>query len=180
MKLKLLRLIGAAVLLSSGSGLALADTVGFIPSAGSVTPGTTFTVDIAGTDFTALAGGVINLGFDSTHLQINSISIDPRFDFLPDGGGPAGVNVWPGIAFDTFDNAPAVGVFTIATITLAVLVEGVSELVIQDSSQFFNVELQLDPILTPVTITSVPVPAAAWLLGSSLLGLVVVARKRNS
>jgi len=180
MKTKLLRLVGAAVLLSSSGGVALADAVGFTSSAGSVVPGATLTVDIVGTGFTELAGGVIDIGFDNTHLQINSVSIDPHFDFQPDGGAPAVGNGWADVGFDTFANAPAVGVFTIATITLTALVEGVSALVIQDSSEFFSVTEQLDPILTPGTISSVPVPAAAWLFGSSLLGLIVVARKRNS
>jgi hypothetical protein len=179
MNTHLLRLIGTAALLFSSSGVALADTVGFNPSASIVAPGDTFSVDIVGIDFTELSGGVIDLGFDSDHVQINEVRIDPYFDFLPDGGGPAAGDVWPGIGFDVFVNDPAVGDFTIATIDLTAL-SGTSNLVVLDSSEFFSTTAQLDPTLTPGTINLVPVPAAVWLFGSGLLGLIGVARKKET
>ena len=54
MKTKLLQLIGAAALLLSGSGVALADTVGFNPETSNVNVGDMFSVDIVG-EFTEQA-----------------------------------------------------------------------------------------------------------------------------
>ena len=172
MKTKLLQLISATVLLLGSGGMALAATVGFSPDPVNVNVGVPFDVDIIGIDFTELAGGTFDIGFDSTHLQINSVSIDPYFDFLPEIGGPASGDIWPGVGFDVFANDPAAGDFTIATINLTGLGAGTPGLVILNS-QFFSTTELLDPTLLP----GVPVPAAVWLFGSGLLGLVGVARR---
>jgi len=179
MNKKLLQLIGATALLFSSGGAALADTVSFNSNPAFVNPGDTIDVDIVGIGFTELSGGTFDLGFDSAHLQINSVSIDPYFDFLPDGGGPAAGDVWPGIGFDVFANAPAAGDFTIATINLTALVAGTSDLVILNS-EFFSATELLDPVLLSGTVNSVPVPAAVWLFGSGLLGLIGIARRKTS
>lgn len=42
----------------------------------------------------------------------------------------------------------------------------------------YSVQMVADPILAPV-VTAVPVPAAAWLLGSGLIGLVGVSRRKQ-
>lgn len=178
MATKLLQLIGAAILLFSVSGVVMATTVGFSPSPINVAPGETFNVDIIGIDFTELSGGTFDLGFDSAHLQINSVSINPYFDFLPDGGGPTVGDVWSNIGFDVFVNAPAVGDFTIATINLTALGSGASNLDILNS-QFFSATALLDPTFMPGAVSTVPVPAAVWLFGSGLLGLVGVARRKT-
>ena len=176
---KMLRLVGAVALFFS-SGLALADTVGFNPSPSIVAPSETFNVDIVGIGFTELSGGVIDLGFDSTNVQINSVTIDPFFDFLPDGGGPAVGDIWSGIAFDVFANAPATGDFTIATINLTAIGSAASSLTILPTSAFFSTTAQLAPILTDGSISAVPVPAAVWLFGSGLLGLIGIARRKSA
>lgn len=185
MKTQLLRLIAATALLFSTGGVVLADTVDFNPNVSGVAPkifvGDMFSVDIVG-DFTELAGGVIDLGFDSAILRVDSVDIDPYWDFFPDGGGPAVGNVWPDIGFDVFGNDPATGTFTIATINLTALAEGSSSLSVLAASEFFSALDLLDPtrIDGTVIVSAVPVPAAGWLFGSGLLGLVGVARKKIS
>ena len=101
------------------------------------------------------------------------------YEFLPDGGGLLSPGLWGTIGFDTFGTAPT-GNMTIATIDLTALTAGTSSLVIQNSQFFDDVSTQLDPTLDAGAISSVPVPAAAWLFGSGLLGLVGVARKKTS
>jgi len=181
MKTQLLRLIAATALLFSTGGVALAATVGFNPDPAIANPGSTITVDIVGTDFIdPLAGGTFDFSFDSAQVQINSVTINTAvYEFLPDGGGLLSPGLWGTIGFDTFGTAPT-GNMTIATIDLTVLTAGTSSLVIQNSQFFDDVSTQLDPTLDAGAISSVPVPAAAWLFGSGLLGLVGVARKKTS
>jgi hypothetical protein len=178
-KSKLLHFISSVALLCSCSGVAIADTVGFTATnPDPVGIGEAFTISIVGTGFTELSGGVIDLGFDSTHVQIDNVVVDPYFDFFPDGGGPAAGDTWPGIGFDVFGNDPATGDFTIATITATVLTAGISNLTILGTSEFFSTTALLSPVLDVGTISSVPVPAAIWLFGSGLLGLIGIARKK--
>jgi hypothetical protein len=199
---KLLRALGAAALFLSSSGMALSatTTVGFNPSESNVNVGQIFTVDIVGSNFTALddypelAGGVIDLGFNTSGnvLAIESLVVtDPPvvvnsaiFDFLPDGGGPETGSpyptTWPGIAFDTFANDPATGDFKIATISFRAVAPGTTSLVILPSSQFFSSTAQIFPITPNGTVNVVPVPAAVWLFGTGLLGLIGIARRKTS
>jgi len=179
MKTQLLRLIAATALLFSTGGVVLADTVDFNPGTKDVGVGDSFSVDIAG-DFTELSGGVIDLGFDSAILRVDSVVIDPYWDFLPEGGGPAVGDVWPEIGFDVFVNDPATGTFTIATINLTALALGSSSLSVLAASEFFSTSDTLSPTRIDGTVNVVPVPAAVWLFGSGLLGLVGVARKKTS
>ena len=180
----LLRALGTAALLFGSSGMVLASTVGFNPDPKDVMVGDTFTVDIVGSDFTELSGGVIDLGFDSALLTIDSVAVNTAvFDFLPDSGGPAVGDTWSGIGFDTFANDPASGTVTIATITLTSRTPGgTAHLSILGSSEFFSTTAQLFPTLGigTVNISNVPVPAAVWLFGSGLLGLIGVARRKAS
>jgi hypothetical protein len=178
-----LRALGVAALLLSSNGVALADTVSFTPDPKDVMVGNTFTVDIVGNNFTELAGGTIDLGFDSSLLTVDSVAVNSAlFDFLPDGGGPAVGNTWPGIDFDSFANDPATGTFTIATMTLTAGAEGTSSLTILGSSQFFSATAQLTPTLLDgtVNISVVPVPAAVVLFGSGLLGFLGISRRKKA
>lgn len=186
MKIQLLRLI-AALLLGSG-GVALADTVDFNPGTSDVKVGDTIFVDIVG-DFTepGLAGGNIDLGFNNEILTIDSVEVNSTlFAFDPDGGGPAIGNVWPDIFFDVDtiinEDPPATGTFTIATITLTAIAEGTSSLMILGGSNFFSTTAALSPTLFDgtVNVSAVPIPAAVWLFGSGLLGLVGLARRKTS
>jgi len=181
MKTKLLQLIGATALLFGTGGVAQADTVGFNPDPANVMVGDMFSVDIVG-DFTELVGGEIDLGFDSATLRIDSVVIDPHWDFDPASGGPADGNIWPGIFFDIdFGTEPATGNFTIATINLTALAEGSSNLVVLNSF-FADTSVELFPTLIDgtVNVSAVPIPAAVWLFGSGLLGLIGVARRKVS
>ena len=178
---KQLKLVGVLLFSILFNTSVMAATVGFDPNPKQASVGEVFTVDIVGSEFTIeqpLAGGTFDIGFDSTYVQINSVSIDPHWDFLPQGGEPTDGNVWIGVAFDAFVNDALAGDFTIATVNLTALSEGLSEIVILDS-QLFSPSERLFPDLPPGAVV-VPVPAALWLFGSGIIGLIGVARKHDN
>ena len=186
MKTQLLRLIAATALLFGTGGMALAATVGFnpdpSPETGAHLVGDIFNIDVIGTDFiTSLAGGTFDIGFDSDKLQINSVTVNrATYEFEPDDGVLLSPGLWGTVGFDTFSTPPT-GNMTIATINLTALMGGSSELVILNSAFFDDGTIgQLNPTLQPGVVNAVPVPAAAWLFGSGLLGLVGVARRKTS
>ena len=187
MNTKLLQLFGAIALLFSTSGSALAggsvspSAVGFNPDTSNVDVGDMFSVDIFG-DFDELSRGRIDLGFDSSILRIDSVDVDPFFNWIFDGGGPAVVNVWPDILFDA-SPAAATGTFIIAKINMTAMAAGSSSLVILETSEFYNMYgSPLNPQLTngTVNISPIPVPAAVWLFGSGLVGLIGIARRKKA
>jgi hypothetical protein len=83
MTTRLLRALGAAALLLCSSGIVLAATVNFSPDPRDVMVDDIFTVDSAGSNFTELAGGTIDLGFDVSMLTVDSVSVNSSpFDLL--------------------------------------------------------------------------------------------------
>ena len=158
-----------------------AATVGFNPVSTTVMPGAGFSIHIIGQGFTELSGGEFSLGYNDAVIEILSVAIDPRWDFAPVPGSKTGPGRWTGIAFDTFVNAPATGDFNIATVSFKALGSGTSTVNILNS-QFFSTTVQLSPTLgsAQVKVEAVPIPAAVWLFGSGLLGLLGIARRRAS
>ena len=186
MKTKLLQLIGATALLFGSGGVALAATVSFNPNPADVKVGDMFSVDIVGIDFIELAGSEIDIGFDSAVLRIDSVEVNTTlFNFDPDGGSLIASGVWGTIfaEVDVINDDPfASGDFTIATINLTALALGSSNLTILGASAFFSSTVQLFPTLVDgtVNVSAVPIPAAVWLFGSGLLGLIGIARRKVS
>lgn len=169
-----------ALFLAFASAAVSAASVGFLPDPATAAPGGTFTVDVVGSAFPELAGGTLDLGFDPALVSLDSVAVNAAlFDFLPTSGALTAPGEWTGVGFDTFVNAPAAGDFTIATLTLTALAEGSGILSVLGTSQFFSSVAEVFPALSrgSVGVTAVPVPAAVWLFGSGLLGIVGVGRR---
>jgi hypothetical protein len=172
------------------SGQSQAATVSFNTSAQDVALGSSFTLDVLGTDFPAIVGGGLNLSFDASVLQISSVSINTAvFDFYLGNGTEEGVlnNVLGTLtdtSFNTFVGAS--GDFTIMSIGFTAVGSGSSLLQLSESSIWVFSDIMGNAIGnqilyadTTINVTAVPVPAAAWLFGSGLLVLARIMRTKN-
>jgi hypothetical protein len=183
--MNILKTIGLiATLLAATS--AHSATVSVDPVTTNVTLGTTFTVDVVGTGFPVTEGGGFSLGFDASVLQVTNVTVDnTTWAFshstgsLDNGSGTLD-DVWvadfsfPGISGD----------FVVATIEFQATGVGTSGLSLAASAlnpwacSGVSCGESFDQSAS-VTVSAIPLPAAAWLFGSALLGLVTVSSRRK-
>ncbi len=150
--------------------------------------GDIFTVDIVGTAFTSnVDGGGVNLSFDQSMLNVLSVSIDESvWNF-----GSTGINTGTidnatgsvdGIMVNTF--ADVAGDFVIATVEFEAMSANNSLLIL--SGLGINPWASGGSLINPVYVSStvevsaVPVPAAVWLFGSGLIGLLGFAKRKQT
>ncbi len=192
----------ASLLMASHVNAAM---ISLTPSVANVDVSDTFAVSVGGTGFDngATAGG-ITLTWDASILAISSIVLATGLQ--ADGTGTGGTYEWTSLpttsissgelnidAFfanaDLFGNPfPVTGSsfdflsfdFTVLAVPainpLDVSIAVSSNGLWQDS---LDQDVVVDFLGTSVTVNPVPVPAAAWLFGSGLIGLVGVARRKQ-
>ena len=185
-------LFGLASLLMASQ--ANAATVQINPDSITVVNGSTFTLTVEGIGFPATNGGGFSLIWDPTALMLNTT--DTEVDTTLTNSGFNFNSVFIDQVAGTLDviNAaffvPAVsgGNFDLAVLSFTALNPGVTT---TDLGFFENqptwvdendVDLASQPryIGATVTVSAVPVPAAVWLFGSGLIGLVGIARRRKT
>lgn len=187
---KLLKIMTAMAVLGLTAGQATAATVGFTETNPIETNGAaTIDLQLVGTDFASpgVDGGSIQFSWDPAVLQYTAITAaSPPWDadaFVSDDNAASGF-----VDFVFLTYTPAGGLFPdfdIATISFNVIgAVGTSSVVTVEDWDFGGWSAP-GAIPVPVTyvdglvnVSAVPVPAAAWLMLSGLLGLVGVARKR--
>ena len=153
---RILKILVTIVLLSPVAVLqALAAEITFDNNSPTVALGSTFNVQIIAnlSPGDELAGGIIDLGYDDSVVEILNVAIDPAWDFLPDSGSKIGAGQWNGIGFDVFVNDPVSANAFIAVITLETRGLGSAPLSILISSQFFSNTIEISPIITNAVIT---------------------------
>jgi hypothetical protein len=183
----------ACITLALGSTSIQAATITVQPQDSSELITATFDIKVVGTDFTDGAGGTFGGGFyvnwDPAILALDSFSFtfpgDQFFAQTPvqdDVAGSLNADV------SSFNVGAATADFDIAVLTFTAVGPGVSPLdlslglypggapLVWTDSTF----TEITPVFVDgsVTVSAVPVPAAVWLFGSGLLGLVGVARGR--
>lgn len=178
-----LKALGAILILGGLTlGQVQAATISFVPQTTTVNVGDTFNVDIFASDFTELAGGIIDFSFDPASLALATDPlVDSYWDFAPAPGSLDTVDsgTWRGIGFDVFVNDALRGDGPIASLSFVALEAGASSLDILASSEFFSFTAQLFPTIesADITITAVPIPGAFLLFASGLLALVRLPRR---
>ena len=162
---------------------AQAATVAISPSPTVVNIGDTFSLDLVGLGFdTNLDGGGLNFAFDPTVLSVNSVVInilewDTNQDGVDDGLGTVS-NIW----FNNTSSADRTGDLLFASVEFTAIGLGVSGIALSESAG--NPFASGGALYNPLTfdqsgqVTVVPLPAAAWLFGSALLGLGALKRKK--
>lgn len=167
-----------------------ANTIQVNPASTTVGVGGNFDLTVAGsfTDFTK--GGSFSLSWDTSLLTLTTTepqlvgNLDPMGLFeianvlIYD---PTGGNI--DITVATIFNPAVTGNFDIATLNFLALDTGITAASIEVAGlnwvDEFRIDLDPQPNYVHADISIVPVPAAVWLFGSGLLGLVGIARRRN-
>ena len=146
------------------------------PSATTTTPGSSFSVAVTGADFTDdVIGGGFNLSFDPTRLSLDSVFIEPSWEFARNGGLVDNASGTLSDAYFNTFSTPRSGNFAVATLTFTAKTPGTSMLTLAASPDFpfANVLAEvIDVSFGSARVTAVPEPAtwATLLAGVALLG----------
>jgi len=173
------------------SGHISAGTIGWGASSTNVNVSDSFTVDIVGTGFTSnVDGGGVNFAFNSSVLNVTSISINENVWNLGAGINTGTINnvsgVVSGISVNAWDDV--LGDFTMASVTFQAIGSGVSSLLISEwginpwasGGSLLNPDFAAASVtVAEAPISAVPVPAAVWLFGSGLIGLLGFAKRKK-
>lgn len=193
MKLKLLGGLIAivAAMISTGANAA---TVSVNPAAVSVDAGQQFTITISA-DF-SVEGSLIDaagflLSYDTNLLSVVSSGMSSEASaagfFADEFGGPGAIDV----SLGTFGAgvASVSNLYTFTFLVAADAVPGTSTTALLDIGLIGDV-WSVDRLIiataditfngAEIQVNNIPIPAAVWLLGSGLVGLVGVARRRRS
>lgn len=193
---KILTSICTLVLLGLAAGQAMAGTVQLTQSNPITTDGATIlNLNLVGTSFTdgdpslpgiqSVDGAAFTISWNSTVLQYTGIVVsDPNWDspFIDDTSAAAGTVdfVFLGRSAGFFGSD-----FNIVDLSFNVIgaAGSATDIIFADvfgGWSLGGVTVPVDYVAGQVAVTSVPVPAAAWLFGSGLIGLVGVARRRSA
>lgn len=171
-------------------GSVQAATISFETASYSASLNGIFNLNIVGTDFLNSAdGGGVDLSFNRDLINVLSVSINETvWDFggfgISTGIIDNSLGTVSGIMVNTFSDVGAS--FTVATIEFRAVGLGVSDLFLNEfslnpwASGGSKINPDHESSLVTVANAVVPVPAAAWLFGSGLIGLIGVARKKKS
>ena len=175
-------------------GTATAALVSFSPSSQSVAEGDNVSVDlrISGLGDDILAGFDLNISFDDSILGFQSFTFGTGLDLFGFGSIQDVDDFLPGlvnvaeISFESDDDLKALqpNDFILGTFTFSALSIGTSALSI--TAPLFGGALvgenasELDMQVQDGSVSVVPIPAAIWLFGTGLIGLLGYSKRRKA
>ena len=168
------------------SGHISAATITWGTSPASVGVDDIFTIDVIGTGFVSnIDGGGVNISYNASVLNVLSVSINEvvwDFGFGISSGTTDNVaGTVNGITMNAW--SAVTGDFSVASIQMQAVGAGDSFLSLSEYG--LNPWASGGALINPsfvdssVTVSAVPVPAAVWLFGSGLIGLISIARKKK-
>lgn len=175
------------------SGQASAANIGWEAAPTTIAINDTFTLDILGSGFVSdVDGGGVNIAYDSSILNVVSVSIDQTvWNF-----GPTGIDVGTidnifgtvdGIMVNRSDvQTTLTGNFTVASIMFTAVGNGTSTLGLTEYllNPWASGGTLINPAMASGSVTVgaavVPIPAAAWLFGSGLLFFAGISGKKKA
>jgi len=187
MKMKLTSgLLGVAALLIASQ--ANAATISLTPSVTNVAVDDPFTLTVEGSGFdTGVSSGGVVLSWDTNIVQLTSTEADINTSLLTNGFLGV-VTLGAGTAeLSGFSLAGLAGPgFNFASLDfVAIPPPGTTDVIVSASLFGDWQDLAGQAVIVDtfnsatVNVSAVPVPAAVWLFGSGLIGLVGIARRRN-
>ena len=192
MKKKLILILAFAFVLGFSYGSVQAASVSLLPSSQDVAPGDSFFLDIV-YDFTddATYGGGVDITFDDTILNYGNFSFSSAtsaWDITRDPDISTGLvsGLAAGTSAGGITGPVTIGtLFFSADLSVVPIVSTVLEL--RESLDpavggFFSsvTNTAQDPTMNSATVNVVPIPGSILLLGSGLVGLIGIARRKRS
>ena len=165
-----------SIALLCGAQAAYAARVTSVADAASVRVGEEVTISVFGADFTSpLDGGGLDVQFPASLLQLDQVTIDPIWNFMPSTGTIDNQQgTLTALSFNAFPPV-ALASFKIATLEFTAQNAGAAVVTLQDNDLFVfgsgGVQVPVDFSGAAVSVSVVPEPSAALLL---LCGLGVL------
>ena len=181
-------LFGVAALLIASQ--ANAATVSLTPSETNVSVNDAFTLTVQGSDFvTDVSAGSISITWDASVASLTStaadISASAALNGFPiDFGTNTVTQGLVEVTFSTFGTVAGPTFDFISLDFVAIPPPSTTALIIDagffgDWQDGNGASVTVDYVGAQVNVSAVPVPAAVWLFGSGLIGLVGIARRRS-
>ena len=175
----LLPLVAAAALLSGSLGAQAAGSLVFTPTGSTVSPGSSFAVQVRGSGFSDnVVGGGLNLSFDPGVLALTGVSVDTGvWEFASSNGlVDNALGTLSDVYFNSFKAVLPTGDFAVASLQFTALAIGSSALQMTASASFpfaNDVAEAVSVTFQPanVTVTAVPEPQR-WALFAAGLGVL--------